>query len=46
MALGPAQNTSVAGTQHYKSGDCVCMMRIVLATGPDAGIVDTSKQLT
>lgn len=39
-ALGPAQNTSVVGTQHYKTGVCVCMMRIVLATGLDVDSAD------
>lgn len=44
--MGPAQNTSMVGTQHYKTGVCVCMMRIVLATGPDVDTVDITKKFT
>lgn len=45
-ALGPAQNTSVVGTQHYETGICVCVMRIILATGPDVDTADMSKEFT
>lgn len=45
-ALGPAQNTSVVGTQHYETGICVCVMRIILATGPDVDAADMSKGFT